>query len=136
VDERQKTIKRFEKMKAGNYNLNYDEFLVVIENIPLQDEDKAYLKSSVKYHYDFVDFVSQKLKTSEAAAGTIIEINTAFLLKEFIEKNEDRIHTSNDIIRSTSEIISEYAKTMGFPDYDKLSEFNFRLYEAFKNFTI
>lgn len=123
-------------MKAGNYNLNYDEFLVVIENIPLQDEDKAYLKSSVKYHYDFVDFVSQKLKTSEAAAGTIIEINTAFLLKEFIEKNEDRIHTSNDIIRSTSEIISEYAKTMGFPDYDKLSEFNFRLYEAFKNFTI
>jgi hypothetical protein len=123
-------------MKAGNFKLSFNEFMVVLDNISLSSEDRDLLKTTSKVNYDFIGFLANKFNTSELAAEAIMEINTSQALRKYINENDDfdTVQDENAILKVTAKVIATYAKDAGFPDYEKLESFTLNFFSIFAKF--
>lgn len=110
-------------MNTNMPSLSREEFNIFVENIPIGEESKKLIKESSKCLYDFNDFLCAKFNASFALANAISDVNMKVMMKEYIEKNADVMDgNEEDVYQMVALITSEYAKKMGFPEYEKLGE--------------
>jgi replication-associated recombination protein RarA len=112
--------------------LNREEFNVFIENIPISEENKQLAKETAKLIYDFDDFLCKKFNTSSFAANAILNTNIEIMVKKRMEENSDLINTEEELFSLLTEITSEYAKSVGFPEYEKVGKSTFDIINALK----
>ena len=126
-------------MQIGVHLLSFNELMVVLENVPLNAEKRNEIKSTAKYHYDFVDFVAEKLSTTSLAAQVIIQINQTKLIntkyEQKYEENPEFFNSDEAHFSFYASIVSDYAKSWGFPESEELGKLVSVMSDALKEIT-
>lgn len=126
-------------MQIGVHLLSFNELMVVLDNVTIDSEKRKIIKSTAKHHYDFVDFVAEKLSTTNLAAEVIIQLNQTKLITKKIEEkyeaNPEFFDSDEAHYIFYASVVADYAKSWGFPESEELGKLAIIISDVLKEIT-